>query len=580
MKVAQGRHLSNAAIKPNQDSRRHPDDAAQALLRANAVQPPHTGLRLRLRQLSAMLRKRALFSLRSRTGVITQLLLPLLFAIAAIAIARYGEADDVNAPRLFLDLSAYGSTTVRGGFDDSTGDIWSGVNPMGEAYLANLASTPPAGPRVASLFDELQSSLSDDPRLEAAGFSDVSGDSLARTILAEAEDYSKTKFYSKNIAAFSFERGAYYVRPNAAGTACELWTGQAFEDATSASLNLAINDVYRLAAIANAASAADPLLQLDTGGSPELPTMFTNDGRDLDAGSTFFLDMQGGATRGALLALNDSNFAVNDEMQLYCESSASLVPVNITVVASAAQASDPGTAQIVAYHSERALHAAPQALNLASNVMARHYLGSDARLYAYNHPLPATQEDALDSILQDSTGFQVALFLIFATGFLMASFALFPVGERVNKAKHIQFVSGVNAPIYWLGNYMWDLLMLLPAAVGVVIVFALFDVAAYHQDRLGVVFVYFMLFGWAAIPLIYNMQLAFKTPAGAYASLSILFILGGIAALLAVWITDVIGEDSVSNILRYVLELTGRVCVCQNKCGHSNQVPEPSRVAD
>jgi len=244
---------------------------------------------------------------------------------------------------------------------------------------------------------------------------------------------------------------------------------------------------------------------------------------------------------------------VGDTLDLYCDPGATRQPVTITVVASAAQASDPGTAQIIAYFSERALHAAPLALNLAGNMMARHYLGSDARLYAYNHPLPATQGDALDSVLEDGTGFQVALFLIFATGFLMASYALFPVAERINKAKHIQFVSGINGPVYWLGNYIWDFVTLLPAAVGVVIVFALFDVEAYHQNRLGIVFVYFMLFGWAAIPLIYIMQHVFKTTAGAYASLSLLFILGGIAALLAVWITDIIGEGGTSDVLRLVL---------------------------
>jgi len=63
-----------------------------------------------------------------------------------------------------------------------------------------------------------------------------------------------------------------------------------------------------------------------------------------------------------------------------------------------------------------------------------------------------------------------------AAGFLLASFTLFVVNERTSKAKHIQFVSGVNSTMYWVANFMWDMATLFVAAPLVLIVFAAFDI--------------------------------------------------------------------------------------------------------
>lgn len=51
----------------------------------------------------------------------------------------------------------------------------------------------------------------------------------------------------------------------------------------------------------------------------------------------------------------------------------------------------------------------------------------------------------------------VAICVIFAMSFIPASFVLYLIQERVTKAKHLQFVSGVSPAIYWLTNFMWDI---------------------------------------------------------------------------------------------------------------------------
>ena len=51
----------------------------------------------------------------------------------------------------------------------------------------------------------------------------------------------------------------------------------------------------------------------------------------------------------------------------------------------------------------------------------------------------------------------VSICVIFAMSFIPASFVLFLIQERVSKAKHLQFVSGVNPAGYWVANFTWDM---------------------------------------------------------------------------------------------------------------------------
>lgn len=51
----------------------------------------------------------------------------------------------------------------------------------------------------------------------------------------------------------------------------------------------------------------------------------------------------------------------------------------------------------------------------------------------------------------------IAIFIIVAMSFVPASFVVFLVAEKSSKAKHLQFVSGCDPVIYWLANYVWDM---------------------------------------------------------------------------------------------------------------------------
>ena len=63
---------------------------------------------------------------------------------------------------------------------------------------------------------------------------------------------------------------------------------------------------------------------------------------------------------------------------------------------------------------------------------------------------------------------------------------LFCVGHCF-QAKHLQFVSGVDVVSYWFATYTWDFINYLVPALGILILFAAFQVESY-EDELGIVF--------------------------------------------------------------------------------------------
>jgi len=155
--------------------------------------------------------------------------------------------------------------------------------------------------------------------------------------------------------------------------------------------------------------------------------------------------------------------------------------------------------------------------------------------------LPKGTDDKVDSLKTSVTGFNLGLFLIFAAGAFMGSLALFIVHERITKAKHIQFVSGVNYLIFWLGHFLFDFAISMLPGIGILIVFAAFNVPAFQGANLGIVFLLWTLFAFAAIPMVYVLSFLFATSASAYSKMFTFSNLIGIVLIVAVFVMSIPG---------------------------------------
>lgn len=71
------------------------------------------------------------------------------------------------------------------------------------------------------------------------------------------------------------------------------------------------------------------------------------------------------------------------------------------------------------------------------------------------HPRMASSVDVLVSIC-----------VVFAMSFVPASFTLVLIEERVTGAKHLQFMGGLPPTLYWISNFLWDMVRGRPRGMG------------------------------------------------------------------------------------------------------------------
>ncbi|XP_074859387.1 retinal-specific phospholipid-transporting ATPase ABCA4 [Carettochelys insculpta] len=182
---------------------------------------------------------------------------------------------------------------------------------------------------------------------------------------------------------------------------------------------------------------------------------------------------------------------------------------------------------IKVWFNNKGWHAMVSFLNVANNAILRANLpkGQAPEEYgitAINHPLNLTKEQLSEvTVLTTSVDAVVAICVIFAMSFIPASFVLYLIQERVTKAKHLQFVSGVSPAVYWLTNFLWDIVNYTVSAGMVVGIFIGFEKKAYTSpSNLPVLIALLLLYGWAVIPMMYPASCLFSVSSTAYVALS------------------------------------------------------------
>uniref|UniRef100_A0A8C4JVZ9 ATP binding cassette subfamily A member 4 n=1 Tax=Dromaius novaehollandiae TaxID=8790 RepID=A0A8C4JVZ9_DRONO len=187
------------------------------------------------------------------------------------------------------------------------------------------------------------------------------------------------------------------------------------------------------------------------------------------------------------------------------------------------------------WFNNKGWHAMASFLNIANNGILRANLRTgqapeEYGITAINHPLNLTKEQLSEvTVLTTSVDAVVAICVIFAMSFIPASFVLYLIQERVTKAKHLQFVSGVSPAVYWLTNFMWDIVNYAMSAGMVVGIFAGFNKKAYTSPtNLPVLVALLLLYGWAVIPMMYPAASFFSVPSTAYVALSCINLFVGI----------------------------------------------------
>ncbi|CAL1580468.1 unnamed protein product [Knipowitschia caucasica] len=187
------------------------------------------------------------------------------------------------------------------------------------------------------------------------------------------------------------------------------------------------------------------------------------------------------------------------------------------------------------WYNNKGWHAMVSFMNVANNAILRAFLPPHANpveygITAINHPLNLTKEQLSEvTVLKTSVDAVVAICVIFAMSFVPASFVLYLIQERVTKAKHLQFVSGVSPVIYWVSNFIWDMVNYCLSTAMVIGIFMIFDKKCYTSPtNLPALITLLLLYGWSVTPMMYPMSYLFNVPSTAYVSLSCINLFIGI----------------------------------------------------
>ncbi|KAK7803894.1 hypothetical protein U0070_020111 [Myodes glareolus] len=259
------------------------------------------------------------------------------------------------------------------------------------------------------------------------------------------------------------------------------------------------------------------------------------------------------------------------------------------------------------WFNNKGWHAMVAFVNRANNGLLHALLPSAMARRAHsittlNHPLNLTKEQLSEAALMaSSVDILVSICVVFAMSFVPASFTLVLIEERVTRAKHLQLVSGLPQTLYWLGNFLWDMVCVAGHLVGVgghlvtregrggealqaaevilswiqcnylvavcivVLIFLAFQQRAYvSPQNLPALLLLLLLYGWSITPLMYPASFFFSVPSTAYVVLTCINLFIGINSSMATFVLELLSDQNlqeVSRILKQVFLIFPHFCL-------------------
>jgi len=139
--------------------------------------------------------------------------------------------------------------------------------------------------------------------------------------------------------------------------------------------------------------------------------------------------------------------------------------------------------RLTGFFNNFALHSIAVSLSLADNAVLRYAVPGKNRIETINHPLPRIVYASVidDDIYGFYMGHTFPFFVCMGMGLIIGTFAMFVVEQRAKKAKHSQFVSGVDVAGFWLAALIWDLLVFAVQSVLLLVVVLSFQIYCYSE---------------------------------------------------------------------------------------------------
>ncbi|XP_006874024.1 PREDICTED: ATP-binding cassette sub-family A member 3-like [Chrysochloris asiatica] len=208
---------------------------------------------------------------------------------------------------------------------------------------------------------------------------------------------------------------------------------------------------------------------------------------------------------------------------------------------------------VTALFNNQAFHSPALAVTLVDNFLFKLLSGANATITLINHPQPQSAMEASEDILYEGLKVHyLVINLLFGITFLSSSFSILTVKENTNKAKHVQFVSGVHVATFWLPALLWDLLTFLVPSLLLLMALVHYKEEAFtHGENFLAALLVLMLYGWAIIPFIYLISFCFTHAGNAFVKLVITLTFLSIGPFILISVTNEkdLGYKSISKSL-------------------------------
>ncbi|XP_073830693.1 ATP binding cassette subfamily A member 3 isoform X2 [Musca autumnalis] len=224
-----------------------------------------------------------------------------------------------------------------------------------------------------------------------------------------------------------------------------------------------------------------------------------------------------------------------------------------------ASASIRGNNTITAWLNNQPLHTAPLTVNLVHNAIIKAAMNESYEITVTNAPLPYTTETVLNQLnTGNNLGTQLSTNLCFCFCFVSAFYILFLIKERESRSKLLQFVSGVNVWIFWISQFLWDIMTFTLTALIVVCTIACFQEDGFSAfGDLARYFLVIFIFGFSVLPFTYLISLFFSEPSTGFGRVSIINIFCGMALFIvvAVMSIDFLDTKDTADLLGWIFRV-------------------------
>ncbi|KHJ48411.1 hypothetical protein D918_01682 [Trichuris suis] len=225
-------------------------------------------------------------------------------------------------------------------------------------------------------------------------------------------------------------------------------------------------------------------------------------------------------------------------------------PLNSTILAKLLNEISPKH-NVKVWYNNQGWASLPSYMSALSNARLRAHIPHDMSPEEYsivtiNHPMKNIADESMLHT-KDSIAAEMSLALAFLMAFcsVTASFSIFAVEDKASDAKHLHFVSGLRRWLYWIANFVFDLLVYMFTMVLAVAMLLIYSEKPYVGTACAalVLITIIMSFGVSMIPFSYLSSLYFQSPSLGFMVLSISnFFIGTIGSSLTLAF-EILGQD-------------------------------------